>query len=177
MPLYTYTNYTEPLQSLAKSLSRTLTYHACDISSQSLTTNVFELAAAQARYPVRGLVNCAGIGIVGDSIVFPEDQTRRTLDVNLAGSLYVAQAAAKVVMKQYHEGKSLGASFLFVASMSGYISNKVSEFHCFSLLLIWRTCSRTRQKQHHINPSWFPRPLQQQSTLPPKLASTNWSAP
>ncbi|KAK0757974.1 hypothetical protein N5P37_009269 [Trichoderma harzianum] len=122
----------EPLQSLAKSLSRNLTYHACDISSQSPTTSVFEAAAAQARYPVRGLVNCAGIGIVGDSIVFPEDQTRRTLDVNLAGSLYVAQAAAKVVTKQHHEGKSLGASFVFVASMSGYISNKATPTAIYS---------------------------------------------
>ncbi|KAL7908361.1 hypothetical protein GGI35DRAFT_453999 [Trichoderma velutinum] len=122
----------KPLQSLAKSLSRTLTYHACDISSQSLTTSVFEAAAAQARYPVRGLVNCAGIGIVGDSIVFPEDQTRRTLDVNLAGSLYVAQAAAKVVTKQYQEGKSLGASFVFVASMSGYIANKATPTAIYS---------------------------------------------
>ncbi|QYS99928.1 hypothetical protein H0G86_007047 [Trichoderma simmonsii] len=122
----------EPLQSLAKSLSRTLTYHACDISSQSLTTSVVELAAAQARYPVGGLVNCAGIGIVGDSIAYPEDQTRRTLEVNLAGSLYVAQAAAKVVTKQYHEGKSLGASFVFVASMSGYISNKATPTAIYS---------------------------------------------
>ncbi|KAL7956609.1 hypothetical protein V8C34DRAFT_288055 [Trichoderma compactum] len=122
----------EPLQSLAKSLSRTLTYHACDISSQSLTTSVFELAAAQARYPVRGLVNCAGIGTVGDSIAYPEDQTRRTLDVNLAGSLYVAQAAAKVVTKQYHEGRSLGASFVFVASMSGYIANKATPTAVYS---------------------------------------------
>ncbi|KAK4072977.1 uncharacterized protein Triagg1_5654 [Trichoderma aggressivum f. europaeum] len=122
----------EPLQSLAKSLSRTLTYHACDISSQSSTASVFELAAAQARYPVRGLVNCAGIGTVGDSIAYPEDQTRRTLDVNLAGSLYVAQAAAKVVTKQYHEGKSLGASFVFVASMSGYISNKATPTAIYS---------------------------------------------
>ncbi|PNP57412.1 hypothetical protein THARTR1_02409 [Trichoderma harzianum] len=130
--LITYTKHTEPLQSLAKSLSRTLAYHACDISSQSLTTSVFELAAAQARYPVRGLINCAGIGIVGDSIDYPEDQTKRTLDVNLAGSLYVAQAAAKVVTKQYHEGKSLGASFVFVASMSGYISNKATPTAIYS---------------------------------------------
>ncbi|KAF3074421.1 D-arabinitol 2-dehydrogenase [ribulose-forming] [Trichoderma lentiforme] len=122
----------EPLQSLAKSLSRNLTYHACDISSQSLTTSIFEEAAAQARYPVRGLINCAGIGTVGDSIVYPEDQTRRTLDVNLAGSLYVAQAAAKVVTKQYHEGKSLGASFVFVASMSGYITNKATPTAIYS---------------------------------------------
>ncbi|EHK18567.1 uncharacterized protein TRIVIDRAFT_194289 [Trichoderma virens Gv29-8] len=122
----------EPLQSLAKSLSRTLTYHPCDICSPTLTASVFEAAAAQARYPVRGLVNCAGIGTVGDSIDYPEDQTRRTLDVNLAGSLYVAQAAAKVVMKQHHEGKSLGASFVFVASMSGYITNKATPTAIYS---------------------------------------------
>ncbi|KAL7931943.1 hypothetical protein V8C35DRAFT_282272 [Trichoderma chlorosporum] len=122
----------EPLQSLAKSLSRTLTYHACDISSQSITISVFEAAAAQARYPIGGLVNCAGIGTVGDSIDYPEDQTRRTLDVNLAGSLYVAQAAAKVVTKQHLEGKSSGASFVFVASMSGYITNKATPTAIYS---------------------------------------------
>jgi NAD(P)-dependent dehydrogenase (short-subunit alcohol dehydrogenase family) len=72
------------------------------------------------------LVNCAGIGTAAESINYPESQTRQTLDVNLAGSLYVAQAAAKVVRRQYQEGKSPGASFVFVASMSGYIANKVS---------------------------------------------------
>lgn len=66
--------------------------------------------------------------MVGDSVDYPEDQTKWTLDVNLAGSLYVAQAAAKVVRKQVAEGRNVGegASFVFVASMSGYISNKVS---------------------------------------------------
>lgn len=60
---------------------------------------------------------------MGNSVDYSEDETKWTLDVNLAGSLYVAQAAAKVVRKQ---GGELGASFVFVASMSGYISNKVS---------------------------------------------------
>jgi NAD(P)-dependent dehydrogenase (short-subunit alcohol dehydrogenase family) len=73
---------------------------------------------------------------VGDSIDYPEDLTRRTLDVNLAGSLYVAQAAAKVVRAQYQEGKNQeGASFVFVASMSGYITNKVSVFCLLSFNL------------------------------------------
>lgn len=66
---------------------------------------------------------------MGGSVDYPEDETKWTLDVNLAGSLYVAQAAAKVVRKQVVEGRSVegqGASFVFVASMSGYISNKVS---------------------------------------------------
>jgi NAD(P)-dependent dehydrogenase (short-subunit alcohol dehydrogenase family) len=121
---------TEPLQILAKSLSRTLTYHACNVTSPTQLTSVFEQAAAEGPFPLRGLVNCAGIGTVGESVDYPEDETKRTLDVNLAGSLYVSQAAAKVVRKQIAEGKNvegLGASFVLIASMSGYISNKVSQ--------------------------------------------------
>ncbi|KAL6882199.1 NAD(P)-binding protein [Trichoderma longibrachiatum] len=116
----------EPLKALAKSLSRTLVYHACDITSPSHLETVFESAASGVQHPLRGLVNCAGVGTVGESINYPESQTRQTLDVNLAGSLYVAQAAAKVVRRQYQEGKSPGASFVFVASMSGYIANKAT---------------------------------------------------
>ncbi|KAK1243427.1 hypothetical protein MKX07_004055 [Trichoderma sp. CBMAI-0711] len=116
----------EPLKALAKSLSRTLVYRACDITSPSLLETVFESAASQVKHPLRGLVNCAGIGTAAESINYPESQTRQTLDVNLAGSLYVAQAAAKVVRRQYQEGKSPGASFVFVASMSGYIANKAT---------------------------------------------------
>ncbi|EHK46921.1 hypothetical protein TRIATDRAFT_291204 [Trichoderma atroviride IMI 206040] len=119
----------EPLQALAKSLSRTLTYHACNVTSPSQLTSVFETAAAQVPFPLRGLVNCAGVGTVGDSVEYPEDQTKWTLDVNLAGSLYVAQAAAKVVRKQ---AGGFGASFVFVASMSGYISNKATPTAIYS---------------------------------------------
>ncbi|PTB63175.1 NAD(P)-binding protein [Trichoderma citrinoviride] len=116
----------EPLKALAKSLSRTLVYHACDITSPSLLETTFQTAASEVQHPLRGLVNCAGVGTVGESINYPESQTRQTLDVNLAGSLYVAQAAAKVVRRQFQEGKSLGASFVFIASMSGYIANKAT---------------------------------------------------
>ncbi|KAL7898860.1 hypothetical protein HDV63DRAFT_385702 [Trichoderma sp. SZMC 28014] len=124
----------EPLQALAKSLSRTLTYHACNVTSPSQLASVFEQAAAQVPFPLRGLVNCAGVGMVGDSVDYPEDQTKWTLDVNLAGSLYVAQAAAKVVRKQVAEGRNVGegASFVFVASMSGYISNKATPTAIYS---------------------------------------------
>lgn len=66
-------------------------------------------------------MNCAGIGFIGDSIGFDLDTARRTVDVNLLGSLITAQAAARIVKKQ---GSS--ASFVFIASMSGYVVNKVS---------------------------------------------------
>ncbi|PNP45509.1 hypothetical protein TGAMA5MH_02732 [Trichoderma gamsii] len=125
----------EPLQALAKSLSRSLTYHACNVTSPSQLSSVFEKAASEVPFPLRGLVNCAGVGTVGDSVDYSEDETKWTLDVNLAGSLYVAQAAAKVVRKQVAEGRSVeeqGASFVFVASMSGYISNKATPTAIYS---------------------------------------------
>ncbi|KAL7921406.1 hypothetical protein ACQKWADRAFT_295705 [Trichoderma austrokoningii] len=124
----------DSLQTLAKSLSRTLTYRACNVTSPSQLLSVFETAAAETPFPIRGLVNCAGVGTVGESVDYPEDETKWTLDVNLAGSLYVAQAAAKVVRKQVAEGKNAGegASFVFIASMSGYISNKATPTAIYS---------------------------------------------
>lgn len=144
----------EPLQTLAKSLSLTLTYHACNVTSPSQLASVFEKAAAEAPFPLRGLVNCAGVGTVGDSVDYPEDETKWTLDVNLAGSLYVAQAAAKVVRKQAAEGRNggEGASFVFVASMSGYISNKVS---CPVAVAVYNLCLISMTKRelttHQLN--------------------------
>ncbi len=79
---------------------------------------------ACARHPLRGLVNCAGIGWVGPSISFPIDEARQILDVNLIGSMICAQAAATLVRQ-----KDFSASFVFIASMSGYIVNKVCLRH------------------------------------------------
>lgn len=74
----------------------------------------------KARYPLRGLVNCAGIGWIAPSITFPIDEARKIIDVNLVGTLIVAQAAAQLVQKH-----NFSASFVFIASMSGYVVNKV----------------------------------------------------
>lgn len=74
-----------------------------------------------SRFPLRGLVNCAGIGWIGSSIDFPADEARKIIDVNLMGTMICAQAAARLV--QEHD---LSASFVFIASMSGYVVNKVA---------------------------------------------------
>ncbi|KAK5989481.1 Short chain dehydrogenases/reductase notP' [Cladobotryum mycophilum] len=84
------------LQSTAKAHSTTLTYHPCDISDPQATTETFDRAASQSRHPLRGLVNCAGIGWIGPSIDFPIDEAKQIIDVNLTGTLVAAQAAAKV---------------------------------------------------------------------------------
>lgn len=76
---------------------------------------------SEGRYPLRGLVNCAGIGLVGPSISFPIGDAKKILEVNLIGTLICAQAAARLVQKH-----KLSASFVLIASMSGYIVQKVS---------------------------------------------------
>ncbi|KAK5196985.1 hypothetical protein LTR72_000211 [Exophiala xenobiotica] len=96
-----------------------LDYYHCDISKLESTVPVFERAVADARHPLRGLVNCAAIGWVGPSISFPIDEAKHIIDVNLIGTMICAQAAAALVKEN-----TFSASFVLIASMSGYIVNK-----------------------------------------------------
>ncbi|KAF2099539.1 NAD(P)-binding protein [Rhizodiscina lignyota] len=111
----------ERSEAIASSSGSKLSYYKCDVSDVEGTYTVFEAALSQARYPLRGLVTCAGIGWVGPSISFPIDEARRIVEVNLLGTLICAQAAARLVFKN-----QFSASFVFIASMSGYIVNKGS---------------------------------------------------
>jgi len=45
--------------------------------------------------PVRWLVNCAGIQLAGPSVEFAPDDWRRVLDINLSGTFYWCQEAAR----------------------------------------------------------------------------------
>lgn len=113
------------LQDFAKSNACNLTYFQCDISSFENTLNVFQSAISQARYPLRGLVHCAAIGWVGDSLNFPVKDARQIIDVNLVGTLIVAQVGARLVQEQQKAMTvPTQASFVFIASMSGYVVNK-----------------------------------------------------
>ncbi|GAD91714.1 predicted protein [Paecilomyces variotii No. 5] len=115
----------EKLQVLAKTKGCTLTYFECDISDQETTFDVFRHAISQSRLPFRGLVHCAGIGWTGESLNFPINEARKIIDVNLVGTLIAAQVAARLIKEQQETmAESLTASFVFIASMSGYIVNK-----------------------------------------------------
>ncbi|OAL24958.1 hypothetical protein AYO20_10561 [Fonsecaea nubica] len=109
----------EDLQSTAEKSGTIASYYQCDISDLESTYAVFEHAVSSARYPLRGLVNCAAIGWVGPSISFPVADAKRIIEVNLVGTLVCAQAAARLVKKH-----GFAASFVFIASMSGYVVNK-----------------------------------------------------
>ena len=72
------------------------------------------------RHPVRGLVACAGLSCNGPATEFPVSSFRRMLDINVAGTFLIAQATAREMSKA-----NLTGSIVLVASMSGYVSNKV----------------------------------------------------
>ena len=97
-----------------------MTYYPCNVTNHEQTSSVFEKAVTESRFPLRGLVNCAGIGWAAPSVDFPIDEARQIIDVNLVGTLVCAQVAAKLIQKH-----DLSASLIFIASMSGYIVNKV----------------------------------------------------
>jgi NAD(P)-dependent dehydrogenase (short-subunit alcohol dehydrogenase family) len=113
--------YIEYLQTLARVCSAQVWYYGCDITDIEATRALFQKAAAAARFPLRGLVTCAGISSLGRSIDFSIDEMRRIIDVNLTGTFVCAQSAAQEIFEQ-----SLPASIVLIASMSGHVVNKVS---------------------------------------------------
>ena len=68
----------------------------CDVTDQSAVAS----AAAQIgawRRPIRMLVTCAGIQIVGDSFELAAEQWRKVLSVHLDGTFYWCQAAGRAM--------------------------------------------------------------------------------
>ena len=99
-------------------------YYACDITNVDEIRKLLENATAKARYPLRGLVACAGISGGGPTVEFSIDEVRRILDINLVGTFVCAQAVARELIKGGFTG-----SMVFVASMSAHGSNKVRRHY------------------------------------------------
>lgn len=70
---------------------------------------------------------CAGISDNGPAVDFPAESFRRIFDVNVTGTFLVSQAVARQMTKD-----NVSGSIVLVASMSGYVSNKV----CLGLLAL-----------------------------------------
>lgn len=97
-------------------------YHDVDVTDSRKLHNIFKYAMEKARYPLLGLVTCAGISGEAPAVSYPEDRLRRIMDVNFNGTLYAAQVAYKWFRQQ-----GTGGSIVLVASMSGHIANRVSD--------------------------------------------------
>jgi NAD(P)-dependent dehydrogenase (short-subunit alcohol dehydrogenase family) len=72
-------------------------FAAADVTSEAEVEAALDLA--EARGPIRVVVNCAGVGtpgrIIGRGGVLPLDQFRRVIDVNLVGTFNVLRLAAE----------------------------------------------------------------------------------
>ncbi|KAI1763547.1 oxidoreductase [Hypoxylon sp. FL1150] len=109
----------ENVEASAKKHSGVVSYYQCDVTDVQGVADVFAKFVPTLRHPIRGLVACAGISDNGPSIEFSIDSFRRLFDINVTGTFTVAQAVAKEISKTNVTG-----SMVFVASMSGYVSNK-----------------------------------------------------
>lgn len=117
-----------PVEAAAKKHSRNLSYYQCNVRDAQALTDTFAKFVPQLQQPLRGLVSCAGVSDNGPAVDFPVDSFRRMYDINVVGTFLVAQAVAKELLKT-----QLSGSMVFVASMSGYVSNKVRDSFLFAL--------------------------------------------
>ncbi len=97
-----------------------LSYHQNDVTDAKGVQSVFDKVKNQSRYPLRGLVTCAGISERSLAIDYSANAFRRILDINVIGTFLCAQAAARV----FHEC-GVSGSIVMLASVSGSVVNQV----------------------------------------------------
>lgn len=90
------------------------------MTNDAAVGETFDKFIPTLRYPLKGLVACAGLSLNGPSTDFSPSAVRKMLNINVAGTFTVAQATAREMIKTNTTG-----SMVLVASMSGYGSNKV----------------------------------------------------
>ncbi|KAJ6120095.1 short-chain dehydrogenase [Penicillium sp. IBT 18751x] len=107
------------VEAAAENTKSQLSYYQLDVTDENAILATFSKFIPILRYPLKGLVTCAGLSRNGPSTEFLASSFRRILDINVTGTFLIAQATAKEMMKANTTG-----SIVFVASMSGYVSNK-----------------------------------------------------
>lgn len=107
------------VEAAAKKYDRQLSYYPLDVTDEKAMEATFATFIPTLRFPLKGLVACAGLSYNGPSTQFPVSLFRRELDINVTGTFLVAQATANELLKTNNSG-----SMVLVASMSGYVSNK-----------------------------------------------------
>ncbi|KAJ5379857.1 uncharacterized protein N7496_002285 [Penicillium cataractarum] len=107
------------IQLTANQHGRTASYYQCNVRSEQDITIVFQKIVSALKSPIRGLVACAGVSENGPATDFPVESFRRMMDINVVGTFMIAKAIANEAIRT-----NVSASLVFVASMSGYVSNK-----------------------------------------------------
>ena len=93
------------------------------IDEISIETTLVEAASvAKARgKPIRGLIHCADIRQMMDTIDYPLNDFKKILDVNVTGSFLLARQTARIMRDTGENG-----SLAMIASMSGQKANRVN---------------------------------------------------
>lgn len=106
---------------VANQTDRRVTYISCDVTSEDSVESAFKEATKVSRFPIRGLVTCAGVSGRWPAIKYPVDEFRKIMDINVTGTFLCARAAARIMHHQ-----NVSGSIVMFASMSGTNVNKVS---------------------------------------------------
>ena len=89
-----------------------------DASSINVIQQMIETAVEQFG-KIDIIIANAGITLFGDFFTYPVESFNRVMEVNLAGSFFLAQAGAKQMKEQ-----STGGSILFTSSVTGHQAHK-----------------------------------------------------
>ncbi len=92
--------------------------HAGDSSDLAFIESMVNLALTKYGHLDIVIAN-AGITLFGDFLSYPPESFYKVMNVNLAGTFFLAQAAAKQMKKQ-----SSGGSLLFTSSVTGHQAHK-----------------------------------------------------
>ncbi|KAI9045158.1 oxidoreductase [Aspergillus affinis] len=112
----------EPWKTVEETASRHATkvwYFRCDIGDEGHVRATISNSVSKTRFPLRGLLCCAGISGEGPSVEYPIQGVRRLMDINVVGTFVCAQAVAQEIRKH-----GLPGSMVLIASMSAHGSNK-----------------------------------------------------
>ena len=110
----------QSVSALAGEVNGQVIYISCDVTSEESVDSAFVQAVKTCRFPIRGLVTCAGISGRHPALEYPVEEFRRIMDINVTGTFLCARAAARTMHEQ-----NVGGSIVMFASMSGTNVNKV----------------------------------------------------
>jgi NAD(P)-dependent dehydrogenase (short-subunit alcohol dehydrogenase family) len=96
-----------------------------DVTEAATIAAAVELISLETEYPLRGLVNNAGIGISGVLEATPEDEFRRVLEINVIGLHAVTRAVLPVL-------RANGGRIVNVGSISSYMAAPGSSAYAAS---------------------------------------------
>ncbi|KAL3489934.1 hypothetical protein BJX62DRAFT_238576 [Aspergillus germanicus] len=108
-----------PLKQVAKNCNGIIQYHKCDVTSADSVGQAIAAVVSAVRFPIRGLVACAGVSDKDPATEFSVERFRRLMDINVTGTFLAAQAVAREMRKA-----NVSGSMVLVASMSGTVVNK-----------------------------------------------------